>query len=394
MAKQPLKAPMPYFGGKSKVAADVWARLGDVDNYVEPFMGSAAVLLLRPHPPRIETLNDLDCMVANFWRATQLAPEQVVEWCDWPVNEANLHANHRWLVLSDDAAAFRKRMRSDPDYFDPKIAGRWCWGICCWIGSGWCDSEKLERNKGARPAIAGSGGGGQGVVRTNGPAGGSGNRSPILGGGEGQLGHGIHAKGEGSAAWQQLPRLSTRDSDYAVPGGGNAPTDGNRPQLAETCANRRAWLLNWFGRLRDRLRTVRVCCGDWSRVCSSESVTTSLGTTGVFLDPPYGAKANRNSKLYSSDSLAVAAEVCKWCLEWGAKPGMRIALAGYAGEGHEILEKEGWEVQQWKANGGYGNASGKPNKNAAKERLWYSPGCVQAQQKSLFDTMESKELFA
>ncbi len=42
-----LKAPFPWFGGKSKVASLVWERFGDVQNYVEPFFGSGAVLLNR-----------------------------------------------------------------------------------------------------------------------------------------------------------------------------------------------------------------------------------------------------------------------------------------------------------------------------------------------------------
>jgi DNA adenine methylase len=82
---------------------------------IEPFFGSGAVLLSRPHPPRIETANDWDCCLANFWRATQFDPEGVVEWCDWPVSEVDLHAFHRYLVVGEDAAAFRERMRSDPD---------------------------------------------------------------------------------------------------------------------------------------------------------------------------------------------------------------------------------------------------------------------------------------
>jgi site-specific DNA-adenine methylase len=42
-----LKAPFPYFGGKSRIAAEVWRRFGDVKTYVEPFCGSCAVLLAR-----------------------------------------------------------------------------------------------------------------------------------------------------------------------------------------------------------------------------------------------------------------------------------------------------------------------------------------------------------
>ena len=45
-----LKAPFPYFGGKSLAAGLVWSRLGEVKNYVEPFAGSLAVLLGQAPP--------------------------------------------------------------------------------------------------------------------------------------------------------------------------------------------------------------------------------------------------------------------------------------------------------------------------------------------------------
>lgn len=45
-----LRAPFPWFGGKRKVAEEVWRRFGRVENYVEPFFGSGAVLLGRPMP--------------------------------------------------------------------------------------------------------------------------------------------------------------------------------------------------------------------------------------------------------------------------------------------------------------------------------------------------------
>ncbi len=66
----PPPAPFPWFGGKSKVAAPIWERLGPVSNYVEPFFGSGAVLLQRPQPfTGPETINDADGFVANAWRA-------------------------------------------------------------------------------------------------------------------------------------------------------------------------------------------------------------------------------------------------------------------------------------------------------------------------------------
>lgn len=68
-----LEAPFPWFGGKRVVAPWVWSAMGDVDNYVEPFAGSLAVLLHRPprHRRRAETVNDADHFLANFWRAIQ-----------------------------------------------------------------------------------------------------------------------------------------------------------------------------------------------------------------------------------------------------------------------------------------------------------------------------------
>ena len=113
-------------------------------NYCEPFAGSLAVLLNRPHPARTETVNDLDCYLSNFWRALAADPEAVAHHADWPVNEADLLARHRWL---DAQAGFRASMRADAAFYDAKIAGWWVWGLCSWIGSGWC----AERRDGDQP---------------------------------------------------------------------------------------------------------------------------------------------------------------------------------------------------------------------------------------------------
>lgn len=77
-----MKAPFPWFGGKSRVADLVWDRFGNVPNYVEPFAGSLAVLLNRPHAPGTETVNDLDCYLANFWRAIRFNPATTAAWAD------------------------------------------------------------------------------------------------------------------------------------------------------------------------------------------------------------------------------------------------------------------------------------------------------------------------
>src|SRR5690606_19025327 len=136
-----LKAPFPWFGGKSLCAAEVWAALCDVDNYVEPFAGSLAVLLARPetHTGTTETVNDLDQYLVNFWRALQHDPQAVAHYANNPVNEADLTARHIWLVNTGRERIMR--LCGDPDYYDAQVAGWWVWGINCWIGSGWCSGN-------------------------------------------------------------------------------------------------------------------------------------------------------------------------------------------------------------------------------------------------------------
>jgi hypothetical protein len=135
-----LRAPFPWFGGKRRAADLVWSALGNVDHYVEPFCGSAAVLLARPHVGRCETINDLDGMVSNFWRAVRSAPDAVAHHADWPVLEVDLHARHAWLIGQRESIT--ASLAADPDWFDAKAAGWWVWGACAWIGDGWCEKER------------------------------------------------------------------------------------------------------------------------------------------------------------------------------------------------------------------------------------------------------------
>lgn len=314
------KPPFPWFGGKSRCAHLVWERFGDVPNYVEPFAGSLAVLLNRPHEPRMETVNDLDCYLANFWRATQADPEAVAAHCDWPINEADLHARHTWLSAQAD---FRERMHADADYYDAKIAGWWVWGQCQWIGGGWCDSGSfLGRDRNQRPHL----GRGKGVHRPS----------------------------------QKLPHLDGWGHGRGVQSG-----------------DRRKDLPAYFAALADRLRPVRVCCGDWTRVLGP-CPTRSLGVTGVFLDPPYGP--SRDARCYAVDEDGVYKRVAAWAREHGDDPKLRIALCGYIGE---TSMPRNWTCVPWKAHGGYGNrANGRGRANKHRERIWFSPHCLKRNGKS------------
>lgn len=157
-----LQAPFPWFGGKSRAADLIWQRFGNVPNYVEPFAGSLAVLLSRPHAPQTETVNDADGYLVNFWRSVAAEPEEVAKWADWPVSELDLHARHSWLVRRVE---FVERLREEPNYYDPRIAGWWVWGLCGWIGTGWCKLPHLgNAGRGLSRQLPHLGDAGQGEV--------------------------------------------------------------------------------------------------------------------------------------------------------------------------------------------------------------------------------------
>jgi len=68
----------------------------------------------------------------------------------------------------------------------------------------------------------------------------------------------------------------------------------------------------------------------------------------------------------------------------GDDPRMRIALCGYEGE-HKMPDS--WTCHAWKARGGYGSQSADGNENPHKERIWFSPHCLEIDaQPNLFET--------
>jgi DNA adenine methylase len=333
-----LKAPFPYFGGKAKVAPLVWSRFGEVRNYVEPFAGSLACLLGRPLPfSGTETVNDYDGMIANFWRSLKADPGAVAQHADWPVNENDLTARHAWLVGRKES--LQDRLEGDPAYFDAQVAGWWVWGICAWIGSGWCSGKGpwgVAEVDGVRQLVH-LGNAGRGVNRQR-----------------------VHLGDAGRGVNRQRVHLG----------------DAGRgePQARGVCDDWSDHLADVMQALADRLRRVRVCCGDWSRVCGP-TPTVKMGLTAAFLDPPYADTADRTADLYRRDSLSVAHAVREWAIDRGDDPRMRIALCGYEGE---HVMPDSWECVPWKAKGGYGSQARGDNPNAKRERIWFSPHCLKA----------------
>jgi DNA adenine methylase len=323
-----LRAPYPWFGGKMAVSQTVWSMFGSVRNYVEPFFGSGAVLLQRPQPFNgTESVNDLNGWLCNFWRALQADPESVAIYADWPVSELDLHARGDWLFYRNGVAEFIERLRAEPDFYCAKSAGWWVWGQCCWIGTGWGPRQ-----------LPHLGDAGRGVNR----------QLPHLG----NAGMGVN---------RQLPHLG----------------DAGRgePQTAK-CEHLREYLRG----LAERMRSVRVCCGDWSRVCGP-TPTVKQGLTAVFLDPPYAVE-DRADCYDENEDRSVSNAVREWAIEWGTDKRMRIALCGYEGE-HDMPDS--WKVFEWKARGGYGSQSADGNDNPHRERIWFSPHCLKISRPSQDD---------
>jgi len=238
-------------------------------------------------------------------------------------------------------------MEGDPDWYDAKIAGWWVWGMACWIGAGFCSGKGPWRVVNGE-LVAGSPDG-QGVQRRL-----------------------VHLGDAGRGVQRQRVHL------------GNTGMGVQRRRLNLQGAGRgKNGLLAWMQALADRLRRVRVACGDWTRVCGPSPLVRQ-GLTGVFFDPPYGGEVGRTPQIYTHDDLAVAATVCAWCLANGAHPSLRIVLSGYATE-HDVLLAQGWQKHGWVAHGGYENqGQGRGRANRKKEMLWYNPQCLVPAQTSLF----------
>ena len=407
-----MKAPIPYNGGKRKAAPAVWAALGDVEHYSEPFMGSMAVLLNRPHPCNrpyhSETVNDADGLLVNAWRAIQRHPDATADAASWPCTEADMHAQHLALVRWR-AENQLEHLMGDPEWCDVRMAGWWLMGMSRWIGSGYCSGDGpwvVDPSSGRMVKRTGTGKGvsrklphvsddGQGVDAML-------LREPGV---SRQLPH-VSDNGKGvdtmllrePGVSRQLPHVSNDGKGVDHPGlresgvfrklphvssdGQGVDHAGLREEgVGEYHPMTMPKLREWFGLLSARLRHVRVLNGDWQRACTSGVlVTLSVrqgGIAGMFLDPPYAASV-RQMGLYAHDSGTVAQDVTKWCVANGANPLYRVVLAGFEGE-HNELEPLGWRKVEWYAKGhlqgGYANQGSEGTKQHL-ERLWLSPHCL------------------
>ena len=104
LADNPLKAPLPYYGGKFRQANWIAERTVMRGGYIEPFAGLASVLLARSQA-KLELLNDRSDLVVTWWRMVR-------------DQRHNLQEMLRWTPRSRSERDLALRKAEDPDSSD------------------------------------------------------------------------------------------------------------------------------------------------------------------------------------------------------------------------------------------------------------------------------------
>jgi DNA adenine methylase len=84
--------PLPWIGGKRRIAKRLVALLPEHQTYVEPFCGGAQVFFHKKRS-RVEVLNDLDGELVNFLRVCQLHHPELVRYLAFATS------SRRWFEI-------------------------------------------------------------------------------------------------------------------------------------------------------------------------------------------------------------------------------------------------------------------------------------------------------
>jgi hypothetical protein len=276
--------PYPFYGGKKRVAPELWRRFGDPLYYIEPFAGSAATLLFRPSRPRSELLGG-----------------------HLP-SEADLYALHRHLLAN--GVSLTDMLRRDPKYHDRQMAAWFAWGQCLWIGTGWCfQRQGMRRQPDQR----------QHIDQPRGLLAQQPDKRQHIGRSRGLLTQGA------TAGPRQKLRVASDDCGGAHCQSPLAHTVGDYlDDFLTRLENHQpsAWLEGlqvYFRALQNRLERVDLCHGDWRRCVTKGVLNRGLkrkSYTAILFDPPYMPDTCESERIYTHCG-DVAKEVEEWCREYG-----------------------------------------------------------------------------
>jgi DNA adenine methylase len=82
--------PLPYIGGKRRLAPLITTLIPEHTTYVEPFAGGCQVFF-RKSPSRVEVLNDMNAEIVNFLRVCQVHPQELARSFGFFVASRRLH---------------------------------------------------------------------------------------------------------------------------------------------------------------------------------------------------------------------------------------------------------------------------------------------------------------
>lgn len=366
----------------------MWERLGNPTVFVEPFAGTGAVTLARPGGagPR-EIWCDTDGGVANFWRAVAWAPvEELVGWVDWPTIHQDLTARHRWLRgwIADN----RRRLETDPTFYDVRAAGWWVWGASLWIGGGWCHVEADKRPTSSRmngPGVSAqrldmpdmrphvqASSGGRGVSAQAEPPG----KRPHV--------NSHNAGGSGVSAQTRPDDKRPHVADRGMSGRGVAAqrqTPGQIPHVKPAAGGQgvasqrtaRPDLLSWFTALQERLARVVVLNRPWQSALTptmlQHTPTGPKPPVAVFVDPPYRTDTGRHATIYGSDMDGSSDDAAVASYRWAVENGERFRVAYCCGDG-DFPVPAGWSTLDVSFGGIRVEA-----RRGRRDLIMFSPAC-------------------
>jgi site-specific DNA-adenine methylase len=425
--EKPLRPPYTWMGGKRQMADRIWEAFGPTEkifNYVEPFFGGGAVLLARPKSSdgspswegNLETINDLDGFITNFWRATVADPETVAYYADTPIREADLFATRKWLHAQ--RTNLQDNLEQDIDYYDARAAGYWVQVISCWLGTPEDCFKMVESKESLRSRVPncgdsshGRGPGTESLRRkvpdcsTSANSRGTGTESlrrkvpdcgtsaNCRGSGTESLrrrvpncGDSANCRGTGTESLRRrVPKCGdcsngrgngTESLRRRVPdcnNSSNARGSGTeslrRTGLESKGLKNNGVLLEHILKLASRMRFVRAFCGDWDKRCGNGVIKTPSSKDRcacVFMDPPYISTKDHYQITEGEELVAVAA--AKRAVELGKLERVKVVFThDKCDEIDNILLPEGWRVIDTTRKGW--------SKSSQKEALYLSPNC-------------------
>lgn len=105
-----MQSPIPWMGGKRRLARFILPRFPAHHCYVEPFAGGAALLFLRETPAAVEVMNDIDGELINLFRVLKNHLEEFMRQFKWALTSRQVFDWNRKTppeVLTDIQRAAR-----------------------------------------------------------------------------------------------------------------------------------------------------------------------------------------------------------------------------------------------------------------------------------------------